>query len=312
MPPSKPTEIELIKQLKARILELRKDPNPPPSTTGLPEWKHFVDSLCNSILNDDPRRFLRWKVIKKTMFVSNANCVEVELRSLLKSYEWEQKWKTALHENHIGHPLPYYAYPKSSGNLIHQAYSLSEYTRHTAVNIENMNLIVEFGGGYGSMCHLIHKLGFSGRYVIFDFPEFLALQSFYLQANNITTRKIDDFNDMSSGVFFLSETDLLADLMEKSTTINISDNNQNCFIATWSISESPKCLRNKILSSVGNFNYFLIAYQDNFGNINNINWFQSWQYQFNKNICWSNIEIAHLPNNFYLLGKNKKYNNTLT
>ena len=67
---------------------------------------------------------------------------------------------------------------------------------------------------------------------------------------------------MSSGVFFLSETDLLADLMEKSTTINISDNNQNCFIATWSISESPKCLRNKILSSVGNFNYFLIAYQD--------------------------------------------------
>ena len=41
LPPSKPTEIELIKQLKARILELRKDPNPPPLNNRLARMETF-------------------------------------------------------------------------------------------------------------------------------------------------------------------------------------------------------------------------------------------------------------------------------
>ena len=47
------------------------------------------------------------------------------------------------------------------------------------------DVIVEFGGGYGSMCRLVRKLGFKGRYVIFDLRPILALQKYYLGLHGV-------------------------------------------------------------------------------------------------------------------------------
>ena len=40
--------------------------------------------------------------------------------------------------------------------------------------------ILEIGGGYGNFCRLLMKRGFAGSYVIYDLPEFLQLQEWYL------------------------------------------------------------------------------------------------------------------------------------
>jgi hypothetical protein len=92
-----------------------------------------------------------------------------------------------LVESPVGNPKPSPDYPGSSGNLIHQAYSLAQLTEIGDCRLENLSQIVEFGGGFGTMCKLVHQLGFKGRYIIFDLPECSALQEYYLNAVGLQT-----------------------------------------------------------------------------------------------------------------------------
>ena len=78
------------------------------------------------------------------------------------------------------------------------------------------------------------------------------------------------------------------------------------FLASWSISETPVSFRDSILSLVANFNYFLIAYQGQFEDNNNIEFFNDWKNSL-KTIKWVNYKIEQIPNtfyrdNFYLIG----------
>jgi len=50
----------------------------------------------------------------------------------------------------------------------------------TGIKTETLERIVEFGGGYGAMSAVVRRLGFTGDYYIYDLPEFLILQEYYL------------------------------------------------------------------------------------------------------------------------------------
>jgi hypothetical protein len=62
------------------------------------------------------------------------------------------------------------------------------------------------------------------------------------------------------------------------------------FVATWSISELPNSIRDLILPQIIDFSSFLIAYQDRFGGINNLNYFKNWQ-DTNEVITWHSSKI---------------------
>lgn len=47
------------------------------------------------------------------------------------------------------------------------------------------NIVLEFGGGYGSLCRGFHRCGFKGKYMIFYFPHFSTLQRFFLGSAGI-------------------------------------------------------------------------------------------------------------------------------
>lgn len=109
--------------------------------------------------------------------------------------------------------------------------------RFNPFEIARYKSIVEIGAGYGDMCDVIHKMGFTGKYTIYDFPEVQRVQKYYLENNNI------------KDVNYISEPDQLetADLI----------------IGTWSISEIPMELREKIMSRIKDSPNWLVAYQDN-------------------------------------------------
>ncbi|GAH81606.1 unnamed protein product, partial [marine sediment metagenome] len=94
--------------------------------------------------------------------------------------DWDEKWKDAIVESLVGRSVPYEYYPQSSGNTITHAVTLSYFLSETTCKLESLDTIFEFGGGYGCMCRLIHRLGFSGEYVNFDLPAMLGLQNYYL------------------------------------------------------------------------------------------------------------------------------------
>ncbi len=113
-----------------------------------------------------------------------ARFARVELHALRKSERWDV-WRRAIGEQAAGLPFPCLFYPLSSSNAIHHGYHLYRFETQTGVGIQEFGTIVEFGGGYGSLCRLAHRLGFRGKYIIFDLPEQCALQRYYLSSIGI-------------------------------------------------------------------------------------------------------------------------------
>lgn len=163
--------------------------------------------------------------------------------------------------------------------MIHNAYNLSFLIGHFNVDIGKIESIVEFGGGFGSMPKLIKDLGFNGKYTIFDFPEFIALQKYYL--NSTHTKGNFEFIDQISKISLLDP---------------------DIFIATWSLSESPLNIRDEFLRKVGKPKYILIGYQEKFEEVDNVKYFNQYAND-NKDYDWKTWEINHLPKNYYLIGK---------
>jgi hypothetical protein len=263
------------------------------------EWYDYANSLKKLVINCDPREFLRWHVISGTMFVKYASYIMTELKYLKSSSDWQNRWREAIKESQVGHPVPYWQYPSSSGNLIHHAYHLVKFEEKTEMYINKVNYILEFGGGYGSMCRLIHNLDFQGKYVIFDLPSFSILQEYFLKSIGVKVHSFDSFKAGENGVLCISDLEQLSQLLSCRTKTTNS-----MFIATWSISEAPVKIRDSILPFVSSFNEFLIAYQHQFHEVNNVVFFENWK-ALHKDIDWYEWEIEHMPENSYLLGKRK-------
>lgn len=263
------------------------------------EWSDYANRLKELVLNNDPREFLRWHVISGTMFVKHTSYITPELKYLKSRPDWQGRWREAIEESPVGHPIPYWRYSSSSGNLIHHAYHLAKFEEKTTMRINNVNYIFEFGGGYGSMCRLIHKLGFQGKYVIFDLPSFSALQQFFLKSIGAKVHSFDSFKAGENGVICISNLQQLRKILPDRTEASDS-----MFIATWSISEAPVSIRNSILPFVSSFNEFLITYQHQFCEVNNVVFFENWK-AHQKDIKWYEWEIEHIPESKYLLGKRK-------
>jgi hypothetical protein len=292
-------EKELVKELKTTFRDFQniKTTNCSPAEK---EWLNNVNRFKDLVLNYDPREFLRWDVILRTMSVTHANYLSPELKYLKSRHDWNKRWCEAIQESPAGHPIPHWQYPNSSGNLIHHAYHLAQFEEKAAMRVNNMNCIFEFGGGYGSMCRLFYNLGFQGRYVIFDLPAFSALQEFFLKSIGITIHSLDSFKIAKKGALCISDLEQLKAIL--SNHIEASD---SMFIATWSISEAPMDLRNSILSLTSSFKAFLIGYQDRFGEVNNIDFFKNWAVA-HGDIEWHDWQIEHIPNhNRYLVGIEK-------
>ena len=99
----------------------------------------------------------------------------------------------------------------------------------------------------------------------------------------------------SSGVCCVSDIKQLKKVIE---TLSSCPNKMFC--ATWSLSETPLSLRAQIEPLITEFNRFLIAYQHQFNEVNNVDYFHKWQ-QIDT-VKWCDVEINHIPGNRYLFG----------
>ncbi len=261
------TELEI---LRAKIKKINGS-----EPLGTSSWENNRKLVRSEILNSDINNFLNWKVIQKTMFFEAP---DVEYKKVVKNNQLID----GIVESKIGNPKPYFLNKNTSGNLVHHAYSLSFFL--DVSKLENINRVIEFGGGYGSMCRLFRNMHYKNEYVIFDLPEFSALQEFYI--GNIDKKYLNN-------TVFTGDENLIKN--ECAGTL---------FIATWSFSEMPLSLREHLLKYL-NFDYCLIAFQSNFDGIDNVDYFKNFQNLY-KNIDFNITPIDHLAGNFYLVGTRKK------
>lgn len=243
----------------------------------------IINRLCGSN-KCDVNDFLQWQNIRETMF---HGCDKIELDTL-KNHNWKF-WKDALKEDKFGNPLPYPHYKQSSGNLIHHAYNYFQLRPNASV--QDINSIYEFGGGYGSFCRLMYRLGFKGSYIIQDLPALLELQELFL-------------SKIELGVHINRR-----ELVQGDKQVSLIDElkaplNVDLLVATWSLSEAPVSLRDKVLENVNATN-ILIAYQEAWGGIDNEEYFTNLTVS-KPEYAWITHKIQHLPNSWYMIGTKHK------
>jgi hypothetical protein len=289
-------ETRRVEELRAAFRQVQPLSEEGATHSGL-AWIQWSNELREKVLKEDPRGFLRWEVIIQTMNVLDFQYVKQELKNLKARPDWTTRWQPAVRETGVGHPLPYPPYPKSSANALHHAYHLAQFEDKAGVRLQDTELLFEFGGGYGSMCRLIHNLGFHGRYVIYDLPLFSALQRFYLQSVGVPLRTVDEFRAGKTGVLCLSDLEQLKALLAEAKPAA-----RSTFIAAWSVCETPPSVRDAILPLSKEFESHLIGYQVNWGEINNVEYFGDWA-KTRPEIQWNDWAIPHLPGNHYLIGK---------
>ncbi len=285
-------QILLIENLRKNIKSL-----PQLSLDGITNesWTKYRINVRVKMQNCNLGNFLNWGIVRSSMFHECSRVEYLKLRGL-DNYDI---WKNALVESKIGNPRPYPDFLSSSGNLIHNAYSLSELLLKHNIDIKSLNKVFEFGGGYGSMCRLFLNLGFNGQYIIYDLPEFNYLQEYFLKSSYVN-KNISVINDstkkQNDGVVLISNKDVLA------SQFNDSSVSIDIFLATWSISEAPIEVRELVFDTVKNPKYYLIAYRDCFEGVDNKLYFNDFCNK-HSDYLWNLQEIDHLPGNFYLIGK---------
>lgn len=181
-------------------------------------WAQNRESMRHHVENADIDSFLRWSTITATMFTMEVDYLDKEYKALME--DDTGRWMKAITESHIGNPHLYSGNQKASGSLIHQAYHLMQMEKRTGRKVDELDRIVEFGAGYGSMCVISRRLGFKGAYHMFDLPEFSYIQQYYLYqlglAEGAHFHQVDDqgrfpppplFTDWLIGCFSLSEVD---------------------------------------------------------------------------------------------------------
>lgn len=281
-----PADKELIEELRKKANEISM-----PTKTELADsqWLGNILKLKKQILAENPKNFLQWDVIRKTMFIGNALFTLREFL-YLRQHNWT-KWKKAIVEKNYVFTEPYLLYPKTSGNFVHQAHHIAKFEQISGKKIPDFDFIFEFGGGYGAMCQLIHNLGFQGKYIIFDLPIFSALQTFFLKMNglNVSLNSLDK----KAKILCLNNINEVKKIIPKG--------GKKLFLANWSLSESPLRIRKKVFPLIKGFNSHLIGYQNAFGETENCQYFRNYQKNLGK-LQWWNQEIPQLKNNYYLFG----------
>ncbi len=255
--------------------------------------KNLADEIIKVVNSKRLHNFLRNSFIQKIFFVHNRLFIFFELRELKKDKNWEI-WKKLIRENDIGNPVRYFLYPQSSGNRIRQVFIIKKFIEQKKnLKLENINKIIEIGGGYGCMADIFKKINHKISYTIYDMYEANLLQYYYLSMNNYQptfSKKLSKLNLINK----LDEVNRFASL-----------NKNFLLIANWSISEFPISLRNQFFNAISKSKYTVISFQENFENINNKLFFEKFLSKLRKRFDFYLDTFDHY--NGSLLNKNKHY-----
>lgn len=173
-------------------------PTPPPSQP--PHWPHWQANMQAMAATRHPSTFWEWPAVRHCMLTLHFPHGEQLLYLQSDAADWP-RWEYAISDPDS---------EANQSNLIHQCYHLALWERTTNRRIDQLEVIYEFGGGYGAMALACKKLGFTGRYVIQDLDEFRILQTYFLSQRGVTVGHVTEpiESDLFVACFSLSETPL--------------------------------------------------------------------------------------------------------
>lgn len=263
------------------------------SITG--EWAGLAADITRAITSGGADAFLRLPPVAKTVHPRIRARSRDYLRYLFASRRFSAEIQRALTESPVGMPLVNPFYPLSSPLLVQHGYHFVRLLEATDLDLAKLRLVVDFGAGYGSFFRLLRNLGYRERYLIWDLPVMCALQRFYLRnvfATGPGAQPPDNLEWLVSG------DPAAAGVVGR----NCAQQQPSLFIATWSLSETPLAVRERIAPALAGFTHVLCAYQRSFGEHDNEKYFQSLEKSL-PGFEWQHAECPIYRGNFYLIGR---------
>ena len=259
---------------------------------------NFNKRIIHLLNKKDLSKFLRNKFIQKIFFVHNRLFIFKELQHLKKNSDWFFL-KKLLNENNVGDPIRYFLYPKSSGNRINHVFHLAILKKNTDIELKKIRYVFEFGAGYGCMANIFSKINKKIFFKLFDTIPVNLLQYYYLKQNKLDVgfKKTNRFQLLNNQNF-----NIINKIQKRSL-----------FIANWSLSETKLKFRKKFINHLMNYDYSLIAFQENFENIDNLKYFKrlskkffdTHQFKIIKNQFYKGSFLKK-QNHYFMIGKKLK------
>lgn len=203
------------------------------------DWSERNAELAAGLLPVPPADFLRHPAILYQMFV-DARHLPAELPYVLAGLSSV----SLAAEDAIGSPptttLDGYGIVTSS-NLIHHLHHLLRYQASTGTAISDLGVVVEWGGGFGSLAKLFLRLhGGPLTYVILDTPVFSALQWLYL--SSIVGEEAVVLHDRADMAIVPGCVNVVPISLAASLAVPA-----DLFVSTWALNESTKAAQDLVL-----------------------------------------------------------------
>jgi putative sugar O-methyltransferase len=224
-------------------------------TTSL--WEVMNARVEKVFLPYPPFRFLRDKTIRNTMFVTAGGKWLKEQTVFLESNFNEGRLAAILEEDYVGSPSLLNSKYLTSHQSIHHLYHFLRFINNTKCDLNQMDTIVEWGGGYGNMAKIFRRLSSSlSTYIIVDTPLFSCLQWLYLSTvfGEANVNLLQNSTDMIQS----KKINLLPVCFVEDHKINA-----DLFLSTWALSESSKYSQDYVVSHDWfEAKHILLAYQE--------------------------------------------------
>ena len=245
------------KKMKAELEEL-------PPIDGEDAWSERRQLLRDMMKKQRWSNFTTWPVVTQSLYSEMMASREEEKR---QCYD---RWESRMGRYH-----------EKNGTVIHQMYSIWLWEKVTGRHISTLNHVAEFGAGYGEMALLLSDEPFQS-YTIFDFPELVLLQKWYLNRNEVYPNGKFNYTFYDNAHDFAWEPEQRADLL----------------IAICSMSEVSVELRKELLGP--NIpKAMLIRYQNTWDGVNNNEWFNEFANLWYQTV--HNSMAPMFPNHRYLI-----------
>jgi predicted O-methyltransferase YrrM len=245
--PKRPSS-EVLSELRDNLLALGDVID---DTTLTDFWRSQMGKVAQLVKTAPIASFLTWSDMVDQ---SELDVFHPMYDALRADVQWETRWKTLSRKATNTVPHTYSRDSGASPNTVQHTYMLMRYERAAGKRlVDDVDVIVEFGGAHGNFCRMLYNDGFRGSYVILDLPHIREFQRAYLQLCGVP---------VTSDVVLRDGTATL--LVEKNigALLPMLKGKRVAFVATWSLSEAPLELRSKLFPALhSSCSKYLIATQ---------------------------------------------------
>ena len=200
------------------------------STVGF--WEAVNVRVKDEVLDGERHLFLRHPLIEHTMYTpyNLFDRYAHQLAFIDSELGSEETNRLLNDEPDLGAPA-IYSYRdglECSGNSIQMLYHLVYWQYQTGRKIEELESVLEWGGGYGSLCRLALKINPDLEYTIIDTSVFSELQDWYLSSVGLPQVRCATLDQ-----------------------VDLDQENYDLFLSTWALSESPRDIMELVASRAG-------------------------------------------------------------